>query len=248
MTVSRSIVVPCYNEAPNLPALLARFRAIRSRPGAEAWELILVDNGSTDGSAEILHKAVQAEGGSWLRVAAVAPPNIGYGHGILVGLRAARGELLAWTHADGQTPPLDAVHALERLAASAHPARTLVKGRRRGRPLKDAAFTFGMELAALGILGQRLPDINGQPKAFHRDLLDAAASPPSDLSLDLHFLSTAERLGFEISSFDVQFGLREHGESKWAFNWQSKRRAVARTLRCMVELRAAPGAPAAGSE
>jgi glycosyltransferase involved in cell wall biosynthesis len=240
MTQSRSIVVPCYNEARNLPNLVARFRALRGRIDGDPWELVLVDNGSTDGSGDILRDLAAAEG-PWLRVVTVTPPNVGYGHGIVTGLRAARGEWLAWTHADGQTPPADTLAALDLLATSPDPRRTFVKGRRRGRALRDALFTAGMQAAALALLGESLPDINAQPKAFHRDLLALADRPPVDLSLDLYLFFTARRHGFAVRTLDVHFGAREHGESKWAFNWRSKARNIGRTLTFMRALRQGDG-------
>jgi glycosyltransferase involved in cell wall biosynthesis len=230
-----SIVVPCYNEAPALPSLIEGFRGQRMG-NDDPWELVLVDNGSTDGSAELLTTAMERHT-PWLRVVSVAPPNVGYGHGIVTGLRAARGEFLAWTHADGQTPPGDALAALALLSTSPNPRRTFVKGRRQGRPWADRAFTAGMEAAALVLLGEHLVDINAQPKAFHRELLVLADRPPVDLSLDLYFFYTARRHGFAVRTFDVRFGAREHGASRWAFNWQSKVRTIARTLSFMHGLR-----------
>ncbi|MBS2024784.1 MAG: glycosyltransferase family 2 protein [Deltaproteobacteria bacterium] len=227
-----SIVVPCYNEAANLPQLLARFEAVRT-PDA-AWELILVDNGSVDATAQVLQELITPARAEWVRVERVTPPNVGYGHGIMTGLRAARGDLLAWTHADGQTPPADVVRALTLLEAS--PANTLVKGRRRGRKPGDALFTFCMTLAALPLLRGAYPDVNGQPKAFRRALLERAKAPPDDLSLDLYFLWLSRRLGWRWETFDVHFGARLHGESKWAFNWRSKLRNILRTVRYMWKL------------
>src|SRR5688572_7995477 len=105
----KSIVVPCWNEAANLPSLISRFCEIR-RPDSD-WELVLVDNGSTDDTAEVLAKELVSSERAFIRVATVKPPNVGYGHGILTGLRAAKGSFLAWTHADGQTPPSDVLRA-----------------------------------------------------------------------------------------------------------------------------------------
>ena len=239
MPPSRSVVVPCFNEERAIPDLVARFAALRAGPADDDWELVLVDNGSTDGSAALLRDAAAAHA-PWLRVATVAPPNVGYGHGILTGLRAAHGELLAWTHADGQTPAADALVALELLARSPDPTRTFVKGRRRGRPLADRAFTAGMQLAARALLGEALPDINGQPKAFHRVLLARATDAPHDLSLDLYLFLLARRLGFDVRTFDVRFLPRVHGESRWAFSWRSRARHVARALGFMRALGRAP--------
>jgi polyisoprenyl-phosphate glycosyltransferase len=235
MAPRRSIVVPCYNEEPNLPALIERFAQLREP--ASDWELVLVDNGSTDGTAGALARELGKPGRDFVRVVTVPSPNVGYGHGIMTGLRAARGEFLAWTHADGQTPPRDVLRAFEALEGAREPRRTFVKGRRRNRPIGDVLFTMGMEAAATAILGAHLADINAQPKAFHRALLELASAPPIDLSLDLYFFWLARKHGFATVTIDVTFGAREHGESKWAFNWRSKRRHIARTIKFMGALR-----------
>lgn len=242
MNVERSVVVPCYNEAKNLPHLIERFANLRAPDGDEKrddkpWELVLVDNGSVDDTKAVLTKELSRRGRDFVRVATVTAPNVGYGHGIMTGLRAAQGDRLAWTHADGQTPPADVLKAFDLLDASPDPDRCFVKGRRRGRPTKDTLFTLGMEACATAILGRHLADINAQPKAFTRRLLDLATAAPIDLSLDLYFLWLAKERGFEIRSFDVHFGEREHGESKWAFNWRAKAKNIARSVTFMRALR-----------
>lgn len=235
MTIRKSIVVPCYNEAQNLPSLIARFEAIHT-PDAD-WELVLVDNGSTDDSGTVLGGELAMPGRAFARIVTVPSPNIGYGHGIMTGLRAARGDLLAWTHADGQTPPADVLRAFDLLASAPDASRTFVKGRRRERPVKDALFTLGMQAVGALVLGENLADINAQPKAFSRALLNLATAPPVDLSLDLYFFWLARTHGYALRTFDVHFGQREHGASKWAFNWRSKARNIARTVKFMGALR-----------
>lgn len=230
-----SIVVPCYNEAANLPSLISRFTEIHE--ATSDWELVLVDNGSKDETAALLERELRDAARSFIRVVTVPSPNVGYGHGIMSGLRAAKGDFLAWTHADGQTPPSDVLRAFDVLAQSKNPTRTLVKGRRRNRPVKDVLFTAGMQAFATAILWESLADINGQPKVFPRALLDLAVAPPIDLSLDLYFLYLARTQGFDVQTIDVNFGAREHGESKWAFNWRSKARNIARSVKFMGALR-----------
>ena len=239
MSPTKSIVVPCYNEAANLPHLIARFADLyaSAKEDARDWELVLVNNGSKDDSAAVFDAELALPGREFIRVVTVPSPNVGYGHGIMTGLRAARGKWLAWTHADGQTPPKDVLRAFDLLLAGRDPERTFVKGRRRNRPVKDTLFTLGMEVTATAILGSHLADINGQPKAFARSLLDLATSPPVDLSLDLYFFWLARKKRFEIVTFDVFFGEREHGESKWAFNWRSKLKNIERSVKYMSVLR-----------
>lgn len=236
MICTHSVVVPCWNEARNLSSLVAAFER-EWRPGHDDWELVLVDNGSTDDTQQVLAELLRGSAGAFTRSVRVQPPNVGYGHGIMTGLRACRGEFLAWTHADGQTPPRDVFAAFDLLARSPAPNRTFVKGRRRGRPAGDRLFTFGMQAAAALVLHEHLVDINAQPKTFPRALLDLAASPPDDLSLDLYFYWLAVRHGFAVRTLDVTFGARQHGESRWAFSLRSRMKNVRRTLAYMRSLR-----------
>ena len=73
-------------------------------------EVVLVNNGSTDNSAEVLQKLTAPH--SYIRVENVEV-NTGYGNGILAGLRSSNTDLLAWTHADMQTDPADILEGLK---------------------------------------------------------------------------------------------------------------------------------------
>ena len=66
-----------------------------------------------------------------------------------------------------------------------------------------------------------------------------------DLSLDLYFFFVAKQARFEVRTFDVHFGEREHGESKWAFNWRSKMKNIRRSVTFMNALRSGRAYPRA---
>lgn len=219
-----SLVIPCYNEAENLPLLVERCAASMDRDDVE---VILVDNGSTDASPEVLAGLVPQH--RFARTVRV-PENRGYGYGILSGLAAADGDILAWTHADMQTDPFDAIRGLELFAAAADPRRLFVKGRRYGRPFADVFFTMGMSLFETMLLRRRLWDINAQPTMFHRDFFAGWASPPHDFSLDLYAYYSARRTGLEVARFPVRFGERAHGQSHWNVDWKAKVRFIRRTV------------------
>ena len=86
-----SLVIPCYNEAANLPLLLERGKELAVRLDVE---VILVDNGSIDNTAEVLENLLpKYPGFRSIRV----EKNQGYGFGIVSGLKAAKGEILGWT-------------------------------------------------------------------------------------------------------------------------------------------------------
>ncbi|MFK5949592.1 MAG: glycosyltransferase family 2 protein, partial [Methylococcales bacterium] len=107
-----SIVVPCYNEAKNIPLILKRFDEVIDR---DDISVILVDNGSTDNSDIVLNELLPDY--SFARKVTVKE-NIGYGFGILSGLNSCDSEYLGWTHADMQTDPMDVIKALDIIESS----------------------------------------------------------------------------------------------------------------------------------
>ena len=174
-----SLIIPCYNEARNLKILVSRCLEVASRADCE---VILVDNGSSDDTPEVLVRLLAgAKNVRSIRVEV----NQGYGFGILSGLRAANGDILAWTHADAQTDPLDAIAGLEFFRTAPNPHRAFVKGRRYGRPLGDVVFTTGMSIFETALMLCPLEDINAQPTMFHRSFFETWSDPPHDFSLDL---------------------------------------------------------------
>jgi glycosyltransferase involved in cell wall biosynthesis len=227
-----SLVIPCYDEAETLPLLIQR---IDTSFGAEnELEVILVDNGSTDGTPAIM---ASLAGHRMLRSVRVEV-NQGYGYGILAGLHAARGRFLGWTHADMQADPADALRALALIRASDSEA-IYVKGRRYGRPLNDVVFTVGMSFFETMLLRTWLWDINAQPNFLPRSVFEAVASDaPHDFSLDLYFYHAARQHGLRVLRFPVRFGARVHGMSHWNVDWAAKRRFIARTVQFSLELRA----------
>lgn len=223
-----SLVIPCYNEAANLPLLLARCLAVAQA----GHEVVLVDNGSTDRSPQVLDELLPSHPGCRsVRV----ERNQGYGFGILSGLRAARGEILAWTHADLQTDPQDSLRGLAFFER--HGPDIFVKGRRYGRPFADVAFTMGMSAFETVLLGQPMWDINAQPTMFSRAFFDTWQDPPHDFSLDLYAYYQARRRALPVHRFAVRFGERAHGVSHWNVNWAAKRKFIRRTVDFSLQLR-----------
>jgi glycosyltransferase involved in cell wall biosynthesis len=232
-----SLVIPCYNEAANLPDLAARCRAFLA--AAVDAEVVLVDNGSTDDTPAVMKRLLAgAEGLRSTRVEV----NQGYGFGILAGLRAAKGDILGWTHADLQTDPTDALKALALFAAASDPTRLFVKGRRHGRPAVDVVFTTGMSAFETLLTGRLMTDINAQPTLFHRRFFEGWTDPPSDFSLDLYVFWQARRAGLDVRRFPVKFGPRLYGVSHWntgmAARWKFIRRTVDFSLRLRFGKRA----------
>lgn len=220
-----SIVVPCYNEKNNLPLLLTRFG--EALEGAQDVELVLVDNGSTDGSAEVFSRLLPQY--PFARLVTVTE-NQGYGYGILAGLAAAHGDFLGWTHADLQTDPSDVMRAWEIIKDAGGGDQLFVKGDRKGRPLFDEFFTFGMSVFETLYMGKRLYEINAQPNLFSRQFYQTWQRPPHDFALDLYVLCLASAQNLDIRRIPVRFPERLHGESKWNTGLLAKWKFICRTI------------------
>jgi glycosyltransferase involved in cell wall biosynthesis len=224
-----SLVIPCYNEAKNLPDLIARCTALLAQGDIE---IILVDNGSRDETARILARIPAGN----LRSVYV-PVNQGYGFGILAGLCAASGDILAWTHADLQTDPADILRGLDIFKQNPG-EKIFVKGRRTGRPLGDVVFTAGMALFESAIFGAPFWDVNAQPSMFPRALFQSWQNPPSDFALDLFAYWSALRQGYAVHRFPVHFSPRGHGTiSRWNIDWRSKLKMIRRVIGYSWQLR-----------
>ena len=101
MKIVYSVVAPIYNELENLPELYRRVKAVMDCNG-EAWELVLVDDGSTDGSTEKIRELAQND--SRVRPVIFAR-NFGHQIAITAGWDYARGDAIVIIDADLQDPP-----------------------------------------------------------------------------------------------------------------------------------------------
>jgi glycosyltransferase involved in cell wall biosynthesis len=218
-----SIVVPCYNERKNIPFVLDKFAKIIDRNDIE---IIFVDNGSVDGSSEVLNELLP----KYLFAETIRlEVNQGYGFGILSGLKRAKGEFLGWVHGDMQTDPMDVIKAIEIIERSNN-KNIFVKGERKGRALFDQIFTIGMSFFETFLLRTFLWDINAQPNIFNRKLFESWKNPPCDFSLDLFALYSAKKQGYEIKRFFVTFPKRIYGMSHWNTGIFAKWKFIKRTL------------------
>jgi glycosyltransferase involved in cell wall biosynthesis len=225
-----SLVIPCYNEAKSLPSLIEKCQELTR----DDVEIILVDNGSSDNTPEILGPFEENEAG--LRSVRLEV-NTGYGSGILGGLKAAKGDIVGWTHADLQTDPADAITALALYKQSQNLENLFVKGARTGRPLADRIFTIGMAIFETIFMRTKMWDINAQPTLMHRSLYSAWKNPPGDFSLDLYAYYQAKTHKLEIQRIPVHFGPRSFGESHWNTGMVSRLRFIRRTLAYSWHLR-----------
>jgi len=226
-----SVIIPCYNESENISVIFNKLSLFDN-----GVEIVFVDNGSTDNTAERISEKIAKTNSSSIKCVSVTK-NIGYGHGIMSGVNSASGEVLSWTHADLQTDPLDLLEAYKIYIAHPRYPHCILKGRRVGRNFFDAMFTAGMSLLSTILLRVPLSDVNAQPKVFHRNFLKKLPNPPRDFSLDLYLLYQARIHKYQILEHQVHFGKRLYGESKGGGTLKGKLKLIQRTLKYMLKLK-----------
>jgi glycosyltransferase involved in cell wall biosynthesis len=230
-----SVILPCYNEKDNLEALFQRLDLlVQAKPDIE---IVLVNNGSTDGSDLVFKNELAKRNSNNYKVYTVEK-NIGYGFGILSGLQSATGDVLSVTHADRQTDPMDVLKAFEIYKNENNPF-LLVKGFRKNRQITEALFSYGMGVIASIALSTRLTEINAQPKLFSKLFFEKIQNDaPHDFSLDLYFLYQAKRIG-KIAHFPVYFAKRVAGVAKGGSgsSFKTKWKLIKRSFNYIFELR-----------
>lgn len=229
-----SIVIPCYNESDNIKLILDKLKkAIGSRRDIE---VIFVDNGSTDNSSDIFKEMIPPVDSDIFKVCHIKV-NQGYGFGITSGLNIAQADILAWTHADMQTDPVDVIKSFDLMTINMK-KNIIIKGKRKHRKFIERIFTFGMQIVVYLFLKIYLDDINAQPKVFRREFYEnyIKEDAPKDFSLDLFLLYIAKIHNYEIISIPVFFNKRLFGEAKGGGSMRTRFKLIKRTFKYIIEL------------
>ena len=161
-----SCVISCYNEQENISILLDQ---IKSNNLGKNFEFIIVNNGSTDNSWQIIcEKKNNFPEIKFINL----DKDLGWGNGITEGLKLTSCEYVGWTHGDLQYD-LKILLQVQKVLKDPNNRvdNILIKGRRKNRKLTDGIFTFMMSIIASILLGKILHDINAQPNFFSRKIL-----------------------------------------------------------------------------
>ena len=195
-----SIIIPSYNELNNLRHLLKKVNRILL--SNNNIEIIIVDNGSTDGSKAYLDNNKKFF--PKLKIVHVKK-NIGYGFGIKYGLKFTSGNIISWTHADLQFDIMDIVNFFSKNHKMIINQNLIIKGRRQNRSILDVFFTKGMSVVVNLFFNTKIQDINGQPKMFSSILSKKILKlGPNDFALDLFLLLLASKNNLAIKEFPLK--------------------------------------------
>lgn len=216
--VDVSLVIPAYNEEARLgPTLQRCARYFAASPWR--WEIVVVDDGSTDGTAALCRRlALQIP---QLRIVE-SRPNRGKGYAVRAGVHVARGATIVMYDADGSTPIAEIARLLSPIArgeAAIAIGSRYADGRGTDQPLWRRIWSRGANFVMQRTLVPGIVDTQCGCKAFTaaaaRDLFGRATV--DGWSFDLEILALATRLGHRV----VEVGV----------TWRDDRRSRVRPLR-----------------
>lgn len=195
------LILPCRDEAAALVDLLPKVPA--------GFSVIVVDNGSSDGTAEVARR---------LGARVVEESTPGYGAAVHAGVLAAQGEFVAVMDGDGSMDPADLIPLLHEVATG---CATMAVGRR--RPVRRGVWPWHARLGnrlVLGLLRRRLAG-DSLPEFTVRDIAPIRVCRREDLlRLDLRdrrfgypveLLQKASRAGWRIVERDIAYHPRARG-------------------------------------
>jgi glycosyltransferase involved in cell wall biosynthesis len=203
--VEISVVVPVYNEEANLPILIPKLVEVFDRQGS-LYEMILVDDGSSDGSRKLL-KEMASQVPS-LRVVGLKQ-NRGLSTALLAGMREARGKIIVTLDSDLQNDPEDIPRLLGYL--DRYDMATGWRQKREDPWLKRIASRIANSVRNR-LSGENINDSACTLRVFKRECLQ-------DIPIfnGMHrFMSTLVKMrGYRIVEVPVSHHPRKYGESKY---------------------------------
>lgn len=203
---SVSIVIPAYNEAAalaeTLPSVLARVP-----PAISDCEVLVVDDGSADGTAEVVRRAAARDP----RVVLLSHDrNRGKGHALRTGLARARCDWVLFLDADHQAR----IDDLAPLATGPEPADAVI-GYRTGRHdgVDRTLISLVFRAATRGLLGLTVRDVNCPFKLFRRPILQALPLASDGFLIDAEILHRLRARGVAVAEVPVRWHPRHEGTS-----------------------------------
>ncbi len=206
-----SIVVPCYNEAPALPHLYTELTALKQKLPGVSFEFVLVDDGSTDGTRDVIRDLSQNDAD--VRYVFFSR-NFGKEAALLAGLEAARGKYVAVMDADLQDPPSLLPEMYSVVKSGDYDCAATRRVSRKGEPLIRSFFARSFYRLMSKISDAHIVDGARDYRLMSRRMVDAILSLKEYNRFSKGIFSW---VGFETRWFEYQNIERVAGETKWSF-------------------------------
>lgn len=203
-----SVVVPFYNEAESLEMVCEEINETLSARGGLSWELVMVDDGSTDGTSAIMDKLARKNAN--FRAIHIHP-NSGQSAALEAGFRSANGELIATLDGDGQNDPRDILHLLDEMKRLNVDMMCGIRHKRADNFVRRLSSRIANTVRS-SVLNDNITDVGCSVRVFRHACLER-----------IRFFRNAHRFfpalfimaGFTVAETPVNHRIRSHGTSKY---------------------------------
>ena len=218
-----SVLIPCYNESTNLPVLVERLEAVLNEELDVEFELVLVDDGSTDDTWEVAERLADEK--PWI-VPVRHETNRGMSEGWATALAASKGEHVLTMDADLQYRPEDIPllwrRMLDEKADIVQGWRLSSPGGSRVRRGLSRLFSLVLQL----LFGTNLNDVKSGFILYKRKVMEEIMEDRHHFKFFQHFPTiAAHERGYDVVEVGVVFDRRHSGESfignVWSFGLAS---------------------------
>lgn len=204
-----SVVVPCYNEAANIPGLL---RELEAQLGTSPydWSCVFVDDGSTDGTLEVLRQSLSGYPNSLI---VELSRNFGKEAGIMAGLEHAQGDIVVLMDADLQDPPNLLLPMIEAVVSDGYDMAAAHRSDRASEPPLRSFFSSFFYRVWNCLASNRLIPGARDYRVMSRAVVDSVISLKE---CNRFSKGIFEWVGFKTKYFSFENRAREEGKSGWS--------------------------------
>jgi glycosyltransferase involved in cell wall biosynthesis len=198
-----SVVIPAFNEQYTIVETVERVHRVLTAANLEPFEIIVVDDGSEDGTGELAKKA-----GAHV---VTHPHNVGYGRALKSGIAAAKYDTIMITDADGSYP----VEQIPSLLELYHAGYDMVVGSRTGKHYSESMLKSPLRAILKTIVeftaNRHVPDINSGLRVFDRTVSMNYFNHVSDTfsfttSLTLAYMMNSKFVAYKDIDYDERVG------------------------------------------
>ena len=204
-----SIVIPFYNEEDNARNVITCLEQVLRKVD---YEIVAVDNGSFDMTGEILRSIKSRR----LKIVKVEK-NVGFGFGVISGLKAAKGAYVGYMWGDNQISPSVVLDVFKKLKEE---GMDLCKIKRMARDysfFRKLESGFYNRLFMRILFGKITNDVNGSPKIMKRGIYERLRLESKDWFIDTEVMVKCKCLNARVGEVSAVYAKRRVGKSKVKF-------------------------------